>query len=172
MNTTLSKHDISQETLREYFAYDPATGHLTWIKKAGKRVNLTHRAGSLIPKSGYRSINFKGRSFPEHHLIWCWYYGFWPKSQLDHINHVRSDNRIENLREVTVAENAQNRRRRENTRVGEAGIWFNKRTGKYVAEISMNCKRVFRKSFTDIDEAVSARKAKLIELGFHINHGA
>lgn len=168
----LSKLDVNQAMIKEYLDYNPETGHLIWIKQASRRVVLNTRAGSLIPKTGYRSINFLGRSFPEHHVVWCWVHGTWPKHQIDHINHVRDDNRISNLREVTHSENARNRLKRSNTKVGEAGIWFNKRTKKYVAEITMDKKRVFQKSFTDIDEAINARKAKLIELGFHINHGA
>lgn len=170
MNTTV-RDGVDQTLLKEYLSYSPETGELTWIKKPAKKVYPNSRAGSLVSTTGYRSINFMGRSFREHHVVWCWYYGYWPAKQLDHINQIRSDNRIENLREVTIAENAQNRRKAANTKLNEAGIWYDKRLKQYVAEITQNRKKVYQKRFTDIDEAIKARKAKLLELGFHNNHG-
>ena len=175
MNTTLSK-DEAGLILREYLAYSPETGHLTWIKKPSKKTNINTRAGSLVTTTGYRSISFFGRTYLEHHLIWCWVHGEWSKEQLDHIDQDRSNNRISNLREVSKAENARNRSRNKDSRVGEVGIWFNKNTRKYVAEITMTQfgvkKKVFQKAFTNIEDAIAARKAKAIELGFHENHGS
>lgn len=167
----LNKEQVTQVLLKEYLNYNPTTGELTWIKKPSKRANIGQRAGSLIPKSGYRSINLFGRSYPEHHVVWCWYYGYWSKKFIDHIDHVRNNNRIQNLREVTALENAQNKRKLENTKVGEAGIWYNKRRHRYVAEITVKGKKVFQQSFVNVEDAITARRAKLTELGFHVNHG-
>lgn len=167
----LTKAQVTQALLKEYLDYNPNTGILTWIKKPSKRANMGQRAGSLVPKSGYRSINFFGRSYPEHHVVWCWYYGEWSELFIDHIDHVRDNNRIHNLREVTALQNAQNKRKRENTHVNEAGIWYNKRRKRYVAEISVKGKKVFQQSFVDVEDAIKARRAKLKELGFHSNHG-
>lgn len=159
----------TQETWREYLDYDPNTGHLTWIKKPNKRVLIGNRAGNLR-KDGYRAIYFKSKAYQEHHVVWCWYYGDYPPEQLDHINHVRDDNRISNLRAVTKAENARNRTRRE-SRVNEVGVWWCRKRYKYVAEITVQGKKVFQRTYDDIETAIQERKAKAIELGFHENHG-
>lgn len=172
MNTTLSKSDITQVLLKEYLDYSPTTGELIWIKKPSKRANLRSRAGSLIPKTGYRSITLFGKSYPEHHVVWLWYHGYWSAQQLDHIDHNRSNNAISNLREVTIQENAMNRTRRKNTRTDEAGIWFNRRSQRYVAEITRQGKKVYQASFIDVEDAIIQRKLKLVELGFHENHGS
>lgn len=172
MNSILDKSDITQALVKEYLDYDPQTGELIWIKKPSKRANLRTRAGSLVSTTGYRSIALFGKSYPEHHVVWLWYHGYWPKQQLDHIDHIRNNNRISNLREVTVGENARNRTRRQNTRTDEAGIWFNRISKRYVAEITKDGKKVYQASFVDIEDAITARKAKLIEHGFHANHGS
>lgn len=160
---------VNQAVLKEYFSYDKDTGILTWIKKPSKKIVLNSRAGSLN-KLGYRTVYFMGKSYQEHRLIWEWYYGYTPIEQIDHINHIRDDNRIDNLREVSIAENARNRTRRD-SRVDEAGIWWCKRRKRYIAEIKFNGKKVYQKSFTDIEQAIKERKAKSLELGFHENHG-
>lgn len=162
----------TQTQLREYLSYDENTGELVWIKKPSKKTVLNSRAGSLVTTTGYRSIHIFGKSYPEHHIIWCWYYGYYPTKQIDHIDQIRDNNRIKNLREVTQAVNSRNRSRRRNTRVEEAGIWFNRRTRRYVAEITLNQKKVYQRSFENVEDAITSRKAKLIELGFHENHGS
>lgn len=171
MNTMLNRSDITQALLKEYLDYDPKTGHLTWIKKPSKRSNINERAGSLIPKSGYRSITLFGKSYAEHHVVWFWNKGYWA-TMLDHEDQKRDNNKISNLKEVTAFENAQNRQRRKGTKVEEAGIWFNRKRQRYVAEITVHGKKVFQQTFVNVEDAITARRAKLKELGFGINHGS
>lgn len=161
MNTMLS-----QAELKEYLDYDPNTGHLTWIKKANKGTVLFSRAGTLN-KTGYRKVKLFGVQYLEHRLIWCWVHGYYPSQHLDHINHIRDDNRIINLREVTISENARNRRTGD-TRTKERGIWYCRRRRRYIAEIKLYGKKVYQATFEDPDEAVEMRKQKEIELGLAI----
>lgn len=170
--TKTSKEDLTQELVAKVLKYDALLGTLLWISNLhSKRVIPNGRAGYL-KKSGYRGITLFGVTYLEHHLIWFIAHGFWPADQLDHINQVRDDNRIINLREVTKAENARNRSRNPNSKLGEHGIWFNQRTNKYVAEITLNGKKVYQKSFDNIDEAIQDRRAESLKLGFHENHGS
>lgn len=174
MTSTLSKEQLTQEILREYLAYNETTGMLTWSKKPNTKCNVNCRAGSFNKNTGYRNITLFGKGYPEHHVIWCWYHGYWPKHQIDHEDHNRTNNAIANLREVTVAQNARNRTRRIGTTVEEAGIWFCRKRKRYVAEITMNGKKVYQKTWKaeHIETAIQERKTKLIELGFHENHGS
>lgn len=87
--------------------FQRSADHQTFLgKMAGTR------AGRKEHASGYVSIGLRvdGRaiSMAAHRVIWAIHHGAWPAKHLDHINRVRDDNRIENLREVTPAENAQN----------------------------------------------------------------
>lgn len=167
------KEDLTQALLKSVLKYDPNTGYLVWISKAhSKRIVLNSRAGSLVPSTGYRSINVFGRSYAEHILIWFIYHGVWPTGQIDHKDQVRDHNWIDNLRDTTFLDNMRNRSAKEDSITGHQGVWFNKRRNRYVAEITMNGKKVYQRSHTTASEAVEQRRIKLLELGFHENHGS
>lgn len=155
--------------LFEYLRYNETKGEFTWIKRPNKNIHLHTRAGTKN-SAGYRVISLFGKRYLEHRLAWFYVHGEMPKHEIDHINQIRDDNRISNLRQVTRSENQRNKTRKD-SRVDEIGIWWCRRRKRYIAEISLNGKKVYQKSFTDIDEAISARKAKALELGFHENHG-
>ncbi|RKM32205.1 HNH endonuclease signature motif containing protein [Moraxella catarrhalis] len=155
--------------LFEYLRYNETKGEFTWIKRPNKNIHLHTRAGTKN-SAGYRVISLFGKRYLEHRLAWFYVHGEMPKHEIDHINQIRDDNRISNLRQVTHSENQRNKTRKD-SRVDEIGIWWCRRRKRYIAEISLNRKKVYQKSFTDIDEAISARKAKALELGFHENHG-
>lgn len=159
----------TQAELKEYLTYDPVSGELRWIKKAGNSTVLHSRAGSTS-KSGYRRLTFKGKNYPEHHVIWCLVHGQFPTNQIDHEDQVRDNNILTNLKEVTKSQNARNRARRTG-HLDESGIWFCKRRKRYIAEITYEGEKVFQKSFKDIEDAIREREAKALELGFHENHG-
>lgn len=155
--------------LFEYLRYNETKGEFTWIKRPNKNIHLHTRAGTKN-SAGYRVISLFGKRYLEHRLAWFYVHGEMPEHEIDHINQIRDDNRISNLRQVTRSENQRNKTRKD-SRVDEVGIWWCRRRKRYIAEISLNGKKVYQKSFTDIDEAISARKAKALELGFHDNHG-
>lgn len=99
--------DLTLAELMALLAYDPATGAFVWRVRRGNHAVAGSEAGFVHP-SGYRYIRVLGRRYSAHRLAWLYVFGFWPKQQIDHVNGVRSDNRISNLREVSQRENAQN----------------------------------------------------------------
>lgn len=155
--------------LFEYLRYNETKGEFTWIKRPNKNIHLHTRAGTKN-SAGYRVISLFGKRYLEHRLAWFYVHGEMPKHEIDHINQIRDDNRISNLRQVTHSENQRNKTRKD-SRVDEIGIWWCRRRKRYIAEITLNGKKVYQKSFKDIDEAIQQRKAKALELGFHDNHG-
>lgn len=161
----------TQAILHEYLAYDERTGHLTWIKKPSNPTVLRSRAGSLNKASGYRRFTFRGKTYQEHRIIWCWLYGHYPDEEIDHEDQNRSNNSKDNLRAVTHAENSKNRRRNA-SRTGAHGIWYCDTRRRYVAEITVDGKKVYQRTFECADEAVAQRKAESLRLGFHENHGS
>lgn len=92
--------------LRQLLDYDPATGVFTW-KVTRPRATAGSVAGSISEK-GYRIIGLCGRLYKAHRLAWLYMRGEWPVDQIDHINGIKDDNRIANLRDVTNRVNAQN----------------------------------------------------------------
>lgn len=90
--------------------------------------------------------------------------------QIDHINHIRNDNRLENLRLVTNAENQMNNSIRSNSKTGIAGVTISKSKPFYIARITHNKKREYLGQFDNLEGAIKARKEAEIKYGFHENH--
>jgi hypothetical protein len=98
-------------------------------------------------------------------------HGVWPE-QIDHINHLRSDNRISNLRDVGVLENQKNRSRNSNNTSGVTGVSWCQTRQDWVVSIHASGKVCAVGRFKDFDAAIAARKQAEASLGFHPNHGA
>ena len=170
----ISRDELTQEILQEYFDYDPITGHLTWrTKKHSRKVIVGNRAGSISTKNRHRVLRFMGQLYAEHRVIWLHYYGKWPQGHIDHINHDEQDNRIENLRDVTQAENNMNNSKRKDNSTGYTGVWVNKLNSrkKYMAELNLRGQRLHYSSHYTLEEAIEARKKAEKDFGFHSNHG-
>lgn len=117
------------------------------------------RAGHFM-NNGYRMIGLRGYKILEHRAIFAICHGHWPQKHIDHIDGDHKNNRIENLRDVTVSQNLQNKHRaRSDSKSGILGVSFNKNRGKYYAELWLNGKKVFSKGGLSLDEAVKERRA-------------
>ena len=92
--------------MKKNYTYDAATGRLT-NSRLGRAVR-----GKKRNKAGYLCVhcNLDKRQFfiYLHHAVWAVCKGCWPAQQIDHINGIKTDNRIENLREVCGSENKMN----------------------------------------------------------------
>ncbi len=96
----------SVEQLRQLFTYDEERGRLVWRQSWSNRIKIGQDAGCSRP-DGYRVVHCNGHLYREHRLIWMYHYGSWP-SMIDHVNGIRSDNRIANLRPATRSQNMRN----------------------------------------------------------------
>ena len=154
--------------------YDHKTGKMTWknrpvfASKAQKnnhcKKDVTRRfnqryAGTPALQSkkgnGYLYGNILARNTLAHRAAWCIFYGAWPESVIDHINGNRSDNRIENLRDVSCSENNQNRIRPPKYK--HYGICRNMNKDKWVARIVHKGKLLHLGTFDSEDDAANAR---------------
>ena len=157
--------------LKEVLSYDNLTGLFTWkISPCGNTKKGTI-AGCDNGK-GYIRIRIDRGRFRAHRLAWMYINGHEPDGQIDHINGDRSDNRIENLRVVNQLENSKNRRINSNNTSGFTGVTFDKRSGKWAAQIELKGKGYTIGRFLNKSDAVKARLDKEVEFGFHENHGA
>ena len=107
------------EYLRKWFYVD-SDGTL-------HRKDRKNSAGSY-DKDGYLIVKIKGKQYKAHRLIYALHYGLMPVGVIDHINGIRTDNRIENLRCVTQADNVANTVHTRNTLTGEYGIYEDRST--------------------------------------------
>lgn len=177
------KSCISIELLRDLLRYDPATGELFWKGRpvemfaspsVAQRWNARYAnkpAFTSLDDKGYFHGSILGETYVAHRVIWAIVYVEWP-DQVDHENHIRSDNRLSNLLSKTHAENAKNQRMPARNKSGFCGVSWDKASGKWKAQIAVSNKKHFLGHFTEKADAVAARKAGELRFGFHPNHGA
>ena len=156
--TTTPTNELTAEHLRSILNYDPATGVFTWKVRTSRSVKIGDITG--CPNGhGYLHIQLQSRPYKAHRLAWFYVYGEWPKDQIDHINRIRTDNRISNLREVTNKQNQQNAGKSSHNTSGHPGVSWHKQNSKWQARIAHNYKQIHLGYFTDIEDAITARKA-------------
>lgn len=134
----MAKDDLTAARLRELVLYDASTGVFRRRKIDGSLKEGGY--GSLESNGRYLVCGFLGLgTFRLHRLAWLYVYGSWPVGVIDHINGDKTDNRIKNLRDVSIKLNAENRR--NPSRQSQSGVlgvykWRNKWKvmvgGKYV----------------------------------------
>ena len=152
----MNESGITQDLLREHFEY--RDGHLWWAKPTAKRVRVGQQFGSCY-NTGYMVGGLKGKIYLEHRLIWLYHHGVWPKDQVDHINGIKVDNRIENLRECTVQQNNFNRKSYGKTSKYK-GVCWNREKEKWRAQYKYKRKVNHVGYYTTEEEAAEAyRKA-------------
>ena len=164
------KKEMTQERLKEVLEHDGDTGEFAWkVSGNGRRKGMM--AGTLN-SSGYRQIKIDGKRYMAHRLAWLYIYGEFPEHQIDHIDHDKANNRIENLRSVTHQENARNSSLSKNNSSGINGVSWHKVKHKWQAQITIDSKKIHLGYFTDLDQAITARKEANIKYNFHSNHGS
>ena len=155
---------ISHSDLTAILEYRPETGEFIWISSPKPGVKAGDVAGS-ITRYGYVLISIKKKGYRAHRLAWFYTKKEWPKLLIDHINGIKSDNRIANLRDVSNTENLQNRSRpSKNNKSGELGVCVDARRKGFRADIRINGKLKFLGTFLSIDDARNAYVAAKREL--------
>jgi len=148
---------IDPVTLKEWLAYDPATGVFTWRKNPGKKRQAGKAAGCLCKKQGYVLICVQRELRMAHRLAWLYMTGEWPPDTIDHRDGNRANNRWDNIRPATFSENAANRGPRIDCASGVPGVSYRASRGTWRAYITFEGKTVWLGSFKTKDEASAAR---------------
>lgn len=143
----MPKQQLTQARLKEVLHYCHETGVFTWLSNS--RI-----AGNISPK-GYRRIGIDKRIYMAHRLAWLYVHGHFD-SALDHINRIRLDNRICNLRIATQAENMLNISKNRRNTSGSTGVSWSKVAHKWHAYININRRRVYLGLHEKIEDAESA----------------
>lgn len=143
-----SQNPLTQRELKRILNYNPDTGIFIW--STGKP------AGGLL-NTGYRVITINYNVYLAHHLVYLYMTGELPVNVIDHINRNPSDNRWNNLRQISQKGNAINTGVRKNSTTGVTGVNFDSFTGSYKVIISVNGKEKNIGRYISFENAVRAR---------------
>jgi len=144
---------LTQAELKSLLHYNQETGIFTWLK---------HNSGVSILKAGtnkgngYIQISLKRKRYLAHRLAWLYVYGEWPKQQIDHINGIRDDNRIVNLRDVSRSKNLLNQNHsniNKRNKSGVVGVSYFPRDNNWVAQFMVNGVTKYLGRYATVEEA-------------------
>ncbi|MEQ5183157.1 HNH endonuclease [Providencia alcalifaciens] len=145
--------------LSEFFSVDPVTGYLMVKVK----VNSTPIGGEItssLVKGRYKNVGVNGVVIPMHRIVWMITNGDIPDGWVvDHINGKPEDNRPDNLRACSSADNLLNRRTHENNKCGVKGVYFDgsrPQARKWRAQIRMRGKKICLGRFDTMEQAQAA----------------
>lgn len=159
------RDDLTAKYVRECFDYNAEKGEFTWKQRPlhhfasqhGQKCCNAYYAGKPAKgcpnTKGYLQIRVNKKLYFAHRLAWLHFYGEHPKDQIDHINCIKTDNRISNLREATNFENSRNTKINSRNKSGFKGVRWHVRDKVWRAEIRINKKYVYLGSFKSPEEA-------------------
>lgn len=152
---------LTHEQLTARLRYDPATGKFTRVVSVRQ-----YKAGTesgCYAKSGYVIVCINRRNYMAHVLAWFYAHAQWPHGEIDHRNGVRADNRLENLRDVPLHVNAQNKRKAmAHSTTGLLGVCRNRK--KFLARIKRLDKVTHLGTYDTAEEAHAAYVAAKREM--------
>ena len=164
------RENITPEYLRQIIDYDPETGEMTWLPRTAEMFggcapeqcadwfnkNMAGKIAGGVGPRGYRMLEISGKNFRAARVAWAIAHGRWPSDQIDHINCIRSDDRLSNLREATAHQNARNKSASVRNATGVKGVHFERSKNKFMAQVRANGEYVFRRRFKTLEEAAAA----------------
>lgn len=124
---------------------------------ANWNTRFADKAVGYIGLNGYNEVVLFRRKYRTHRLIWKMVHGIDPYC-IDHINRVRSDNSLANLRNVAMAENSLNQSPRSNNTSGTPGVFWHSGFNRWMARIKVRGKEYSLGRYTDKDAAIAARR--------------
>lgn len=179
---------ISYSQVSDLLKYDPDRGLLFWLPRpvemfsnaflgsdwAARKWNTRYagqEAFTAIDGRGYRYGQIYKRPYRAHRVAWLLFHGSWPDYEIDHINGVRTDNRIDNLRDVPCGINRKNCQLRSDNKSGVPGVSWMPSKNQWRARIHTDGKEIHLGYFDDFETAAEARSCAEKDSDFHPNHG-
>lgn len=149
---------ITQDTLQRLLSYEPETGVFTWRVPVGRwgRIPAGTVAGSVSNAEGYRYITIDNRLYRASRLAVLYMTGELPPDQVDHKNRNTGDDRWDNLRVATQAQNKANSGVYRNNTTGFKGVYFDKERGHWRAKAKVGGKRKWLGRFATKEDAYAA----------------
>ena len=154
---------LTQERVRELFDYRADGVLVRRVAVANAKVG---DVASSRHNDGYVVVGIDGRSYRVHRVIFLWHHGYLPENGVDHINHIRDDNRIENLREVSQSCNLQNSKVSVRNKSGVRGVHYDEVAKKWITQIRHRGEAINMGRFDDLHTAALVRYVAEVQLGW------
>lgn len=174
-----NRSDITPEVCRQLLRYEPATGKLYWLARPREmfvsqrsfstwNANFAGKEALTALSRGYHVGAIHSVMMKAHRVAYAIYHGVWP-DVIDHIDGDPGNNRIENLRSSSQADNLRNLSIRSDNTTGANGVY---RAGrKWTAQITVGGKGRHIGTFDTFEEATEEAQKARNDAGFHANHG-
>ena len=148
------EEELDQDRLQEILRYEPEIGEFFWLRRSGKgaRNDLAGKRAGHLGHKGYLAIEIGSKEYRAHRLAWLYVYGDWPEDQIDHINRIKNDNRIANLRVATNGQNGANSNPKPSYS-GLKGAHWHSRDKKWFSHIWHNGKQTSLGRFATAEAA-------------------
>lgn len=158
--------EVPVDLLRELMSYNPYTGDVFWAVDYEGVIRRGRKVGSKLKSRSktYFAVELRGRTHKLHRLVWAIFHGEYPDSDkvIDHINRDGTDNRISNLKLVTIRENSQNRKR-----IHDLPLYIYKHRDRFAVRIKTDKMRAYG-SYATVPEAIVRRDEIVSELGLEV----
>ena len=172
--------NLSQEYLKECFYYNETTGevikrqrprhHFKTLRQYKISIAKSSIPGRAISDNGYITVSIDNKTFYAHRIIWKMQTGEDP-SIIDHIDHNRTNNAWNNLRNIQRPDHNKNLGRSIRNKSGITGVYFSKAANKWVAQCRVKGQVKYLGVYVDIHDAGRAVLEYRRENKFHENHG-
>ena len=162
---------LTYERANELFRYEPSSGKVFRKVFTSSRGAAGTEVNNYCKKEKYYRVMVDGKGYQLHRIIMLLVNGeLSDDMQVDHINHIRTDNRLDNLRLVPLIENNKNKSLDKRNVTGYSGVRLLK-NGSYTVHVSYKGKEKYLGTYRDLEEAIIVRKSAEFLYGFHPNHG-
>lgn len=151
---------MTQNKIKELFEY--RDGKLYWVVSLYRQPCIGKIAGTKNG-NGYMQVRVNGKIVLQHRVIFLYHHGYLPKF-IDHIDHDRTNNRIENLRPATPRENQSNRRVGKNNTSGFTGVSWDRINKKFEATSRLNGKKI------NLGRYATAKEASEVYIAWNRSH--
>jgi hypothetical protein len=154
---------LTKDYVANLLEYNPETGELRRKISRSSNARVGQIVGTIRP-DGYLSVMINGCRYQAHRVAWLLAHGEWPDDVVDHVNGIKTDNRISNLRACSQSENVMNAKTRSNNTSGVKGVCWHKAKNAWHASVCARGRRVFggyHKNLEDAKRAVMSLREQL-----------